>query len=263
MSTIADEIRTHLAAKGQSMRALSLEAGFGESWVKDVLAGHSKRPGAEALARLSGIIGVDLNSIPNKRAMRAADALRLLNRAEPPAGWSSSQVKGARSAIKFYVEKSGAAGPNTLLEPRRVRAWLSSTTAAAQGLSESTFGAYASHLRNVLDLISATHRPIQIRDVLGPWRHLDDAVKSADLPAYVRFSFAPFCAWCHSSGVAIEDVRPETWLRREGGGNSGSAASGQVRHRRVRRRGQGLRAREAEKGSATRRPCASRSGRMP
>ena len=53
------------------------------------------------------------------------------------------------------------------------------------------------------------------------------------------------------------------WWRREGGGNSGAAAPGQVRHRRVRRRGQGLQAREAEKGSATRRSFASRSGRMP
>jgi hypothetical protein len=79
MPTIADHIRAHLEATGKSKRALSLEAGFGEGWVKDVLRGNSKRPGAAALARVSAIIGVDLNAIPIQRATSAADALRLLN----------------------------------------------------------------------------------------------------------------------------------------------------------------------------------------
>jgi integrase len=211
MPTIADHIRAHLEATGKSKRALSLEAGFSEGWVKDVLRGNSKRPGAEALARMSAIIGVDLCAVPNERVVSAADALRLLT-GEPPAGWSPSQVKGAVSAIRFYVEKSGAGGPDTtLLEPQRVRAFLQGTTAATHGVAESTYGAYATHLRNVLDLVRAIQRPRQIRDVLGPWRDLYDAIKSAELPDYVALSFGPFCAWCHFSGLAIGDVCPETF----------------------------------------------------
>jgi integrase/lambda repressor-like predicted transcriptional regulator len=211
MPTIADHIRAHLDATGKSMRALSLEAGFSEGWAKDVLRGASKRPGAEALARVSAIIGVDLCAIPNERVVSAADALRLLA-GEPPAGWSPSQVKGAKTAIRFYVEQSGAGGPDTtLLEPQRVRAFLKRTTAATHGLAESTYGAYATHLKNVLDLVRAIQRPRQIRDVLGPWRDLYDEIKGADLPDYIALSFGPFCAWCHFSGLAIGDVCPETF----------------------------------------------------
>jgi lambda repressor-like predicted transcriptional regulator len=90
MPTIADHIRAHLEATGKSMRALSLEAGFSEGWVKDVLRGASKRPGAEALARMSAIIGVDLRDPERTRGERsgcaAAPGRRAARRVEPLAG---------------------------------------------------------------------------------------------------------------------------------------------------------------------------------
>jgi hypothetical protein len=64
-------------------------------------------------------------------------------------------------------------------------------------------------------------------------------------------------------GLCISPTPRCSGLRLEGGGDSGGALSGQVRLCRVRRRGQGLQDREAGRGTAIRRPFASRSGLMP
>jgi transcriptional regulator with XRE-family HTH domain len=167
MNPIAEAIRSHLAASGTSMRALSLELGQGEKFIADILSGKSKRPTPEALARLSAAIGVDLAALPVARQVISADMLRRLED-RPPEDWSPPKVSGAISAIRWYVRASGAAGPDvTILDRATVRAWLSSTTPAAQGLAPSSFSTYASHLRDVLDLAANGLRARQIRDVTG------------------------------------------------------------------------------------------------
>ena len=211
MPTIADHIRAHLSATGKSKRALSLEAGFGELWVKDILAGRSKRPGSDALAKLSAIIGVDLNVISTERVVTAADALRLLKE-QPPSGWSTSAIAGAKTAVKFYVRASGASGPDaTLLDRATIRAWLNGTTAAAHGLSRNSFDTYASLLGSLLDVLGAADRPRQIRDVTGPWRILHDAITAAELNQYAHLAMGPFCAWCAFTGIRIDEVGPQTF----------------------------------------------------
>ena len=212
MPTIADHIRAHLSATGKSKRALSLEAGFSESWVRDILSGKSRRPGADALAKLSAIIGVDLNAVPNERVVTAADALRLLKE-QPPSGWSASAIAGAKTAISFYTRASGASGPDaTILDRAAIRAWLKGTTAAAHGLTRNSFDTYASLLGTLLDVLGAADRPRQIRDVTGPWRVLHDAITAEKLNQYAHLAMGPFCAWCAFTGISIDEVGPQTFF---------------------------------------------------
>jgi hypothetical protein len=211
MNPTADHVRAYLAATGKSMRALSLELGQGEKFVADILGGKSKRPGAAALERLSAAIGVDLAALPVARQVTAEDVLRRL-REKPPAGWSRSQVSGSISAVNWYVRASGAAGPSvTILDRIGVRAWLSSTTAAAQGVAPRTFSTYSSHLRDVLDLVAGAGRDRTIRDVTGPWRVLYDTLKGSDVNEHQTYVAGPFFAWADEAGIAIADVSAESF----------------------------------------------------
>ena len=212
MLTIADHIRQHLSATGKSMRALSLEAGLHEKAVADIVKENSKRPRPAALDRLSDVLGVDLASVPVERQVTAADLRRRL-RERPPEDWSASKISGAISAIAFYVRASGSAGhAATVLDRASVRSWLSATTAAAQGLQDSTFTTYASHLKAVLDLTSSMSRSRQIRDVTGPWRALYDLIVETCPCVHEQHVAGPFCAWCDTAGVQVADVAPETFV---------------------------------------------------
>jgi hypothetical protein len=211
MNPIADAVRDHLAATGKSMRALSLQLGQGEKFIADILSGKSKCPTPEALADLSAVIGVDLAALPVARQVTAADMLRRLAD-QPPPDWSKPKVSGAISAVRWYVKKSGAAGPDvTILEPAAVRAWLSSTTPAAQGLSPNSFSTYASHLRDVCDLARSGSRTRQIRDVVGPWRDLYDALRDSPVNDHQTAVAGPFFAFCDGRGLSISEVAPQTF----------------------------------------------------
>ena len=143
-----------------------------------VLCGKSKRPTPVALAKLSAVIGVDLAALPVQRQVTAADMEKLL-RERPPADWSTSKISGSLSALGWFVRGSGAGGPQaTILDRSKGRAWLSGTTAAAQGMAGSTFDTDSSHLRDLFDIAAGTGRPRAIRDVSGPWRVLFDAVRT-------------------------------------------------------------------------------------
>lgn len=211
MNPIADHIRAYLAASGKSMRAFSLELGQGEKFIADIFSGKSKRPTPEALARLSAAVGVDLAALPLARQITAADMLRRLQD-HPPEGWSASKVSGAISAIRWYVAKSRAGGPDvTILDPATMRAWLSSTTAAAQGLSSNSFSTYGSHLRDVCDLAHSGGRARQIRDVVGPWRDLYDALRNSPVNDHQTAVAGPFFAFCDGRGLSISEVAPQTF----------------------------------------------------
>ncbi|WP_297972585.1 tyrosine-type recombinase/integrase [uncultured Amaricoccus sp.] len=209
MNPIADTIRAHLSATGTSMRALSLELGQGEKFIADIISGKSKRPTPAALRKLSAVIGTDLAALPVQPQVTAADMEQML-RERPPAGWSTSKVSGARSALAWHVRAAGTGRPeSTIIDRAKGRAWLSGTTAAAQGLAPNTFTTYASHLRDLFDLAGATTRPRQIRDVTGPWRQIYDAL--ADAREYETAVAGPFFAWCDGAGLAIGDVRSESF----------------------------------------------------
>jgi integrase len=234
VNPIADHIRDHLATTGKSMRALSIELGQGEKYVADILSGKSKRPGPAALDRLSAAIGVDLAALPVSRQVTADDVLRRL-REQPPADWSTSQVSGAISAVKWYVRASGAAGPSvTILDRTGVRAWLSGTTAAAQGVAPNTFSTYSSHLRDVLDLAASAGRDRSIRDVVGPWRALYDVLKASDVNEHQTYVAGPFFAWADATGLAIGGVSSasfEDYLTHRL--SSGKITADESRHRSV------------------------------
>jgi hypothetical protein len=211
MNPIAEAIRSHLATSGTSMRALSLELGQGEKFIADILSGKSKRPTPDTLARLSAVIGEDLAALPVARQITASDMLRRLQD-RPPESWSASKVSGAISAVRWYVKKSGAGGPEvTILDPATVRAWLSSTTPAAQGLTSNSFSTYASHLRDVCDLVGTGGRARQIRDVVGPWRDLYDALRESPINDHQTAVAGPFFAFCDGRGLSISEVTPQTF----------------------------------------------------
>jgi hypothetical protein len=193
------------------MRALSLELGQGEKFISDIIAGKSKRPTPAALRKLSAVIGTDLAALPVQPQVTAADMEQML-RERPPAGWSTSKVSGARSALAWHVRAAGTGHPeSTIIDRAKGRAWLSGTTAAAQGMAASTLTTFASHLSDLFDLAGATTRPRQIRDVTGPWRELYDTLAASDAKEYETAVAGTFFAWCDGAGLAIGDVCSESF----------------------------------------------------
>jgi len=56
MLSLPDRVRKRLEVTGKSARQASLEAGLGESYVKDILNGKSLAPAASALAKLARVL---------------------------------------------------------------------------------------------------------------------------------------------------------------------------------------------------------------
>lgn len=210
MNPIADSIRDYLAATGQSMRALSIALGQGEKFIADIISGKSKRPGPAVLAKLSAMIGTDLAALPVQRQVTAGDMERML-RDRPPADWSVSKVSGSLSALAWYARATGGRPESTIMDRAQGRAWLSGTRAAAHGMADSTFSTYASHLRDLFDVAAGSSRPRSMRDVVGPWRNLYDAVKDSDPKDYETAAVGPFFVWADGAGLGIGDVCPESF----------------------------------------------------
>lgn len=211
--TVADILRDHLAATGQSMRALSLAAGLNPKAVGDLINARIERSHTDALQKLSLIVGQDLTAIPMTRSATVADVIAMLHQT-PPAGWSTSALRGTTSALKLYGRLAGnGKGPDfTMIDRASVRQFLATSTPAALGVSQATWNAYASHLRALLDQIGGTGRPVQIRDVTGRWRQLYDAAAGLGLPRDLLYAAGPFFAWCDAQGLGFADVVAATFV---------------------------------------------------
>lgn len=213
VTTVADVLRDHLAATGQSMRALSLSAGLNPKAVGDILAGRTQRPLAGALQALSLVVGHDLTAIPMTRAATAPHVLAMLAQT-PPDGWSEAALRGAKSALAFYERRGcqGATGGSPTFDRASVRTFLASNTPASLGVSQATLSAYASHWRAVPDLIGGGGRAAQIRDVIGKWRRLYDAVAGLGLKQDLVWAAGPFFAWCDAKGLGFTEVVAATFV---------------------------------------------------
>ncbi len=59
-------LRALVGSSGKSARAVSLEANLGATALKDIFSGKSKKPEAETLSRIAGVLGVPLSSFFNE-----------------------------------------------------------------------------------------------------------------------------------------------------------------------------------------------------
>jgi transcriptional regulator with XRE-family HTH domain len=53
---IIDDVRRRMLAAGLKMKRLSLEAGLGETYVRDLLTGRSKNPKTEELQKVMDVL---------------------------------------------------------------------------------------------------------------------------------------------------------------------------------------------------------------
>ncbi|AQT05303.1 helix-turn-helix domain-containing protein [Acetobacter persici] len=56
-SSVARELERRMALLGLTQKALSRNAGVGDTYVRDILKGKSRNPGGEKLERVASILG--------------------------------------------------------------------------------------------------------------------------------------------------------------------------------------------------------------
>ena len=212
MNPIADHIRAHLTATGKSMRALSMEIGQGEKFVADILCGKSKRPTPAALEKLSAVIGVDLAALPVQRQVTAAEM--------------ETDASGAAAGRLEHLESIGRAiGPRLFCSGVRRRWSASDDPGSVEGpcLAEQHDSGHPGngreHLRHLFESSAryVRHRcrdrapagdPGRLWALACPLRRHQEVGREG-----LRGGSRPerFCAWCDGIGLAIADIRPETF----------------------------------------------------
>jgi hypothetical protein len=159
--TLQETVSHHLRASGESMRALSIRAGFGEKFVADLLCGRSRRPSAHNLAKLGDAIGVDLLSIPLAAAQAYGDLIARLE-ADPPPDWTTDRRAAVLLKLRWLVRRQNWDAATQVVDRRKIVEIFDRATPAALGLAR---GSKATYKSDILAGVDAARTPARARDV--------------------------------------------------------------------------------------------------
>ena len=63
MSIVAKNLARLVNERGEEMKSLSVRAGLGETAVRDIIKGRSRKPSIETVARIAAALHVDLTEL--------------------------------------------------------------------------------------------------------------------------------------------------------------------------------------------------------
>lgn len=196
--SLQDQIRQHLDTSGQSMRALSLQAGLNPKAVSDILNRPGHRPNRSTIEALGGAMGIRLSD-PEPRMTYAQLILRLSKKT----GDKGRDRRNAMlvSRLKKVVNAAGWVPEIEEVDRSRVIECFARWSPATLGLSLGSFRNYKSDVLAAIDEGCGGNRKPGIRDVTGFYREVYEAVSNSDLPQDMKLISGTFLFFLDQEGL--------------------------------------------------------------
>jgi hypothetical protein len=203
--TIQNVLRTHLAVSGQSMRALSMQAGLNPKAISDIMDRPGHRPNRRTINALNQAMGVELPD-PGPLTTYAALIASLSTRTDDEA----TDRRNARlvSRLRKVIRAAGWVPEIEDVDRRRMLKRFAGWSPASLGLSPESFATYKTDVLAAIDEGCGANRKPGIRDVSGLYRDVYDAVQATKWKKDLKLVAGSFFFFLDRQGIRPSEITP-------------------------------------------------------
>lgn len=200
---LQDQIRHYLDTSGQSMRALSMQAGLNPKAVGDILNRPGHRPPQSTVEALGNAMGVLLPS-PAPRMTYA----QLIAHLTCKTGNETLDRRNATlvSRLKKVISAAGWVPELDYVDRSQVIDSFAHWSPATLDLSTGSFRNYKSDVLAAIDQGCGGNRKPGIRDVTGVYREVHEAIENSDLPQDMKLISGSFLFFLDEVGLLPHEI---------------------------------------------------------
>lgn len=198
-------IQQHLDVSGQSMRALSMSAGLNPKAVSDILSRPGHRPNRKTIDALGLAMGVELSD-PGPRMTYGA-LIAILSKTTGD-GKMNRRNATLVSRLKKVIRAAGWVAETEEVDLYRLLDCFSRWSAATLGISPASFATYKSDVLGAVKLVCGSNRRKGMRDVIGLYREIYNAVAGSLLPDDMKLICGSFFCYLDQKAVLPSEVTP-------------------------------------------------------
>lgn len=210
--TIHQAVREHMAATGESMRALSLRAGLDEKAVTTLLHRPDVDLRQASLAALAAAVGASPSLAAEARRPATYRELMDRLRLESEGSLDPAAAKRAATAVTrlaWLLRKAGWVADVEPVDRRKVATFFAKNRPSTFGLAPTSYATYKS---DVFAAIGRAPRARSALDLEGPLAHAQKAVRDSDLPMDLKLNFGSFLVWLADHGLAPGEITRDTLM---------------------------------------------------
>jgi integrase len=203
--TIQNAIRAHLDATGQSMQALSLQAGLNPKAIADILDRPGLRPNRRTIEALNRSMGVEL---PEPGPVTYAALIATLS---AKTGDEAIDRRNGRlvSRLKTVIRAAGWVPEIEEVDRRRILRRFAGWSPASLGLTPESFATYKTDVLAAIDAGCGANRKPGMRDVSGLYREVYDAVLATNWAEDLKLVSGSFFFFLDRQGTLPHEVNPK------------------------------------------------------
>ncbi|MCR9150287.1 MAG: site-specific integrase [Rhodobacteraceae bacterium] len=201
--TLQDALREHLAASGQSIQRLALQAGLSPKAVAGILNQPGRRPTQKTLDALGEAIGCQLPE-PGPRKTYAS----LIGTLSKKTGQESVDRRNAMlvSRIRKVVRAAGWVPEIEEVDKRRMLERFAGWSPASLGLSPGSFATYKADVLTAIATGCGANRKAGSRDLSGLFREIHEAIQESDLKQDLKLSSGSFLFFLDRCGIMPDEI---------------------------------------------------------
>jgi lambda repressor-like predicted transcriptional regulator len=201
--SLQDQLRHHLDTSGQTMRALSMEAGLNPKAVSDILSRPGLRPNRTTIESLSHAMGVSLSNTEPRMTYA-----HLIARLSEKTGDTTRDRRNATlvSRLKKVIGAARWVPEIDEVDRGKVIKCFAQWSPATLGLSKGSFHNYKSDVLAAIEIGCGSNRKPDIRDITGFYQEVHEAIQNSDLPQDMKLISGSFLSFLDQVGLSPNKI---------------------------------------------------------
>lgn len=200
---LQEQIRQHLDASGQSMRALSMRAGLNPKAVSDILNRAGHRPNRSTIEALGDAMGIPLSG----REPRITYS-QLIARLSEKTGDKTLDRRNATlvSRLKKVIGAARWVPETEHVDRGKVIKCFAQWSPATLGLSKGSFHNYKADVLTAINAGCGGNRKLCMRDVGGFYRKIYEEIEKSDLPTDMKLNAGSFLHFLDQEAMLPNEI---------------------------------------------------------
>ncbi|MFZ3583221.1 site-specific integrase [Loktanella sp. DJP18] len=201
--SLQDQIRHHLETSGQTMRALSMQAGHNPKAVSDILNRPGHRPDRRTVESLGDAMDI---SLPDPTPPMTYT--QLIARLSKKTGDTVVDHRNARlvSRLKKVISAARWVPETEQVDRAKVIKCFAQWSPATLELSKGSFHNYKTDVLAAIKTGCGSNRKPGIRDVSGLYREVHKAIQNSDLPQDMKLISGSFLHFLDRAGLLPNEI---------------------------------------------------------
>jgi hypothetical protein len=202
--SLQDQLRHYLDTSGQTMRALSMQAGLNPKAVSDILNRCGHRPERSTLNSLGA--AMDLSLVDPEPRMTYSQLIAGLSE---KTGDPAIDRRNARlvSRLKKVISAAVWVPEIEQVDRSKVVKCFAQWSPATLNLSKGSFHNYKAEALAAIDEGCGSNRKLNIRDVTGIYLEIHEAIQNSDLPQDMKLISGSFLHFLDRAGLLPSEIK--------------------------------------------------------